>query len=109
MIPLSMRQKTVTFTDPDKVTWTFAIKTGESELQVTKEWDEAKNLSDLASKELSHRQFNRIVLGWSDPSGTMSAFPADGNPALLFTQEERRTILGYWHDANRLTPEQKKS
>ena len=37
MIPLSMRQKTVTFTDPDKVTWTFAIKTGESELQVTKD------------------------------------------------------------------------
>jgi hypothetical protein len=109
MIPLSMRQKTVTFTDEDGITWTFAVKTGESELRLIQCYEAARgDTGEWIRKQID--LFNEIVRGWTAPAGSiMAAFPADGNPAALFTSLERAEVFGLWHKANSLSVEQKKS
>ena len=107
MIPLSMKQKTVTFTDGDGVTWTFAVKSGANEMRLIQLYEEAKTDSTGAWMQKQMVFFNEIVQGWSG-SG-MAAFPPDGNPAVLFTSSERAEVFGCWHEANSLGPEQKKS
>ena len=107
MIPLSMKQKTVTFTDPDGVTWTFAVKTGENEMQLMQIYDEAKTDSNVTWLQKQMAFFNAIVKGWQGPD--MAVYPVDGNAAVLFNSAERAEIFALWHQANSLRPEQKKS
>jgi len=109
MIPLSMRQKTVIFTDDDGIVWRFAVKTGDSELRLIQSYEAAKgDTGEWIRKQID--LFNEIVQGWAAPSGSaMAAFPGDGNPAALFTSMERAEVFSLWHKANSLSVEQKKS
>jgi len=118
-----MRQKTVTITDDDGVTWTFATKTGANELRLI-EINEAFNggfkKNEAGEDVIGPDQYNawirdtagffdEIVRGWSDPSGAMPDFAAVTSPAALFTGAERSAVFSLWHRANNLTSEQKKS
>jgi hypothetical protein len=103
-----MRQKSVTITDADGVTWTFATKTGDSELRLIQSYEAAKgDTGEWIRKQID--LFNEVVQGWNDPQGRLSAFPADNNPAALFTSLERAELFALWHKANSLETEQKKS
>jgi hypothetical protein len=108
MIPLSARQKTVNFTDEDSVVWTFAVKTGDSEMRLVESYEATSgNTGDWMRKQIE--LFNEIVKGWSDSQKRMPEYPKDGKPALLFTSIERAEVFSYWHKANSLTTEEKKS
>ncbi len=109
MIPLSMRQKSVTITDDDGITWTFAVKTGDSELRLIQCYEAARgDTGEWIRKQID--LFNEIVQGWKAPDDSaMASFPSGGNPAALFTSLERAEVFALWHKANSLTVEQKKS
>lgn len=107
MIPLSTRES-VTHTDSDGITWTFAPKYGdfERELMGIPEASQKMTLSEQCAK--TDEIIDRIVKGWSGGPANMPKFPQDGKPSRLFAQSEKSELIMMWNKANQLTAEEKK-
>jgi hypothetical protein len=96
MIPISSREN-VSYTDPkDGIVFKFKPKSGALERQLFEIWDEKKSHTDRMDMIDSLVDMILIEPKYSDA------------PSKVFNSDEKGELLKFWHEANKLTGEEKK-
>jgi hypothetical protein len=90
MIPVSSKEK-VQFVDSDSVVWVFKPKTGSLE----------KEMFDIYDEKLDYKDRLKVIDAFIE--NILISPKADYN------SDEQAEIIKFWNQANRLTPEEKKS
>jgi len=109
MIPLSCKEgSTVTHTDEDGVVYTFKPKSGLLENEFFDLTDTEGHIKESTKEYLQREKdfFDKVVLK-IDPK---DKYKITGEKlSEFYTSRERGIIVGYWHTANFMTDEEKKS
>lgn len=106
MLPLSCKEF-VKYEDTDGVVFKYRPKDGQNELTSIEVFEdaEAKVILKKANDFL-----DSILIGWEDTKKIgMPVFPKDKRPSAMFPMVQKTKLIGYWHQANALTVEEKKS
>jgi len=105
MIPASVKGY-VEYTDDDGVTWRYKPKCGDTEDALIAYIANKEAPNDAATN--SRKFLDSILIGWTDPKSRLPPFPVS-NPSSIFTTEERGRLFTYWHKANALSEDEKKT
>jgi hypothetical protein len=109
MIPVSCKES-IEYKDEDGIVWKFAPRYGALEREFIQLSDTVIGKPILEQLALMDSFFDKILIGWKDEKGRMRPFPSDKKPSAILNQNEKtRVVFRYWIEANKLTPEEKKS